>query len=379
MMQETSKKKTTIGLALSGGGARAMAFHLGCLRALESVKLLDRITVLSTISGGSVIGAYFAYHPQKSFVEFEADIKQILRKGFVRDCIFQLLNPINLFKCAVSSSVAHLSEGIALLASQEPIFSRFFTRTDLLEKVLEQKLYKGLRLSTSRHRGFPIVIGACDLRHGTAFRFANQHSGSWRRGTLVDNDLPVALAVVASAAYPLFLPVLDRTWNFLKDATETQQRVCLTDGGVYDNLGIQVLEPGRDSTKSVHNYPCDYIIACNAGHGQDQGDQIPLGFYRRVSRSFGIIHRRVQDAAMNRLHQLRSNNSLKGFVMPYLGQQDERINFDDPNYVPRKDVISYPTDFYAMSEAWIEKLALRGEQQTKYLLKEYTPELLKNP
>lgn len=45
-----------IGLALSGGGSRAMAFHLGCLRALNQLGLLDRIDVLSTVSGGSVIG-----------------------------------------------------------------------------------------------------------------------------------------------------------------------------------------------------------------------------------------------------------------------------------------------------------------------------------
>ena len=44
-----------IGLALSGGGSRAMAFHLGCLRALNDLDILDRIGVLSTISGGSVM------------------------------------------------------------------------------------------------------------------------------------------------------------------------------------------------------------------------------------------------------------------------------------------------------------------------------------
>ena len=54
-----------------------MAFHLGCLRALNDIDILDRIGVLSTISGGSVIGAYYAYTPQKSFAEFESDISGI--------------------------------------------------------------------------------------------------------------------------------------------------------------------------------------------------------------------------------------------------------------------------------------------------------------
>src|SRR5260370_23092103 len=52
----------TIGLALSGGGSRAIAFHLGCLRALSRLGLLDRVAILSTVSGGSVIGAYFHAH-----------------------------------------------------------------------------------------------------------------------------------------------------------------------------------------------------------------------------------------------------------------------------------------------------------------------------
>lgn len=68
-MNETAAPK--IGLALSGGGSRAIAFHLGCLRALRRLGLLDQVVVLSTVSGGSVIGACFhAYHGE--FTSFEA-------------------------------------------------------------------------------------------------------------------------------------------------------------------------------------------------------------------------------------------------------------------------------------------------------------------
>jgi hypothetical protein len=47
-----------IGLALSGGGYRAALFHAGLLHALE--KLGIRVKVLSTVSGGSIIGAYYS-------------------------------------------------------------------------------------------------------------------------------------------------------------------------------------------------------------------------------------------------------------------------------------------------------------------------------
>ena len=49
-----------IGLALSGGGFRAAAFHLGVLKRLREIGLLDRVAVLSTVSGGSIVGAFWA-------------------------------------------------------------------------------------------------------------------------------------------------------------------------------------------------------------------------------------------------------------------------------------------------------------------------------
>ena len=53
-----------IGLALSGGGSRAIAFHLGCLRALHDRGILDKVAVLSGVSGGSVIAALYAYNDE---------------------------------------------------------------------------------------------------------------------------------------------------------------------------------------------------------------------------------------------------------------------------------------------------------------------------
>lgn len=69
-----------IGLALSGGGSRAAAFHLGCLRALSDRGLLPRVRVLSGISGGALLGALYAYGP-KQFAEFDAEATELLRGG----------------------------------------------------------------------------------------------------------------------------------------------------------------------------------------------------------------------------------------------------------------------------------------------------------
>jgi hypothetical protein len=49
-----------VGLAFSGGGIRSATINLGVLQGLASLNLLPRIDYLSTVSGGSFIGAWFA-------------------------------------------------------------------------------------------------------------------------------------------------------------------------------------------------------------------------------------------------------------------------------------------------------------------------------
>ena len=68
--------KPVIGLSLSGGGSRAIAFHLGCLRALHDLRILDEVRVISTVSGGSVIGALYAANDEP-FPVFELSLIHI--------------------------------------------------------------------------------------------------------------------------------------------------------------------------------------------------------------------------------------------------------------------------------------------------------------
>ena len=365
-----------IGLALSGGGSRAMAFHLGCLRALEDLGLLDRIGVLSTISGGSLIGAYYAYTPDKSFSEFDSDICQFLRKGFQRSIALELAKPKNLMNCGTNFFASKASALFYRSTKKETKIQRYPSRTDMFHNVLQRDVFPNLIMSSPRRRRIDVVIGACELRKGLAFRFSNTKSGDWRHGEMVDWDVELSFAVAASAAYPLFLPAFDRTWKFRKREQETEHRVLITDGGVYDNLGLQVLEPGRDSGASLYKFPCEHLIVCNAGQGQEAGIKLPSELFPRIKRSFEIVHRRVQDSAMHRLHLLKQTGQIKGFVLPYLGQQDHALPWQPTDLVPRSEVINYPTDFSPMSDQWVQKLSSRGEQLTRGLVDYYLSEIL---
>ncbi len=51
----SSPTHNPIALALSGGGIRAMVFHLGVLRYVAEQERLEDIQCISSVSGGSLV------------------------------------------------------------------------------------------------------------------------------------------------------------------------------------------------------------------------------------------------------------------------------------------------------------------------------------
>jgi NTE family protein len=150
--------------------------------------------------------------------------------------------------------------------------------------------------------------------------------------------------------------------------------VLLTDGGVYDNLGLTVLQPGRSSAHTPHVYDVDYIIASDAGRGRLA---IANGHFAasRMKRSFDVTYRRAQDASRARLHDAAAAGLIQGFVHAYLGMPDTRLPVPVADLVPAEVVRRYPTDFRAMSRSDLDAISLRGEQLARTLLAHYCPAL----
>jgi NTE family protein len=347
-----------IGLALSGGGSRAIAFHLGCLRALNRLGLLDRVAVLSTVSGGSVIGACFHAH-QGDFPSFEAKIRDVLAQGLVKPMRRKFFSVLGVRIVAAFIAVGFVAACVSLMRLLVTCLSflaprslskhwekidirsplhRFASRTTLLEAALDEVLFKGARLSDLPQQPH-LVVNATELRTGSAFRFGTLESGSWRCE--------------------------------LKDA-----RVMLTDGGVYDNLGLGCLWPDRSKDVSLNVIPIDTIICCSAGYGlrQDPPSQF---FYARMLSVFATVFDRAQNASMHRLHEAKRFGQIKGFILPYLGQRDKELPNPPAGLVRREEAHAYPTNFNAMPAEWIERLSLRGEQLTLCLAQAYIPDLIR--
>jgi NTE family protein len=99
-------------MALSGGGFRAVAFHLGALRALHDRGVLDRVEVISAVSGGAVIAAIWAY-TDGDFTAFDRRVTQLLRTGLTADVARTLL----LSRRAPQAAAAALRAAAGTIAS----------------------------------------------------------------------------------------------------------------------------------------------------------------------------------------------------------------------------------------------------------------------
>lgn len=373
-----------------------MAFHLGCLRALHISGLLARADVLSCVSGGSVIGAMYVTH-DGPFESFEKKVRETLRTGFVRPALRTALTSREGLKAVfcrigllghrvrrfLTAPLRWIAFGLFSLIGMPKeekacptVPRRFASRTTILEETFDRLLFQGCTLKDIAHRKPKFVAVAAELRTGTAFYFSPSESGCWRFGKVNPDRIRVARAVAASAAYPLLLPALDDDYTFNKsDGSARIERVTLTDGGIYDNLGLAPLWPDRDPAISVALPKPNVIIACRAGYGL-RFAMPTVTLLGRMTASFYTTLDRAQNAALKRLYDLQDAGKLQAVVLPYLGQADNRLACAPPDLVKREEVDAYPTDFKAMSDDWIERLSKRGEQVTLAVLQEHHPELL---
>lgn len=384
-----------IGLALSGGGSRAIAFHLGCLRALHDRGLLDRVTVLSAVSGGSVIAALWAY-ADTDFVDFEAKVMRLLKRGLIwgiaRHTLASPETPKILASVLVAGGAAAAGGAVRVVVSMLGLLRlrgprlaklaancsapvrRFASRTSAFERYLRTSFFSDQTLDQVVRPGLTVVLNATELRTGTAFRFGSKESGTWRLGRLREKPT-VARAVAASAAFPALLPCLDLALEFELHGVVDTRRVIITDGGVYDNLGISCMLPGRSEAFSTNAHTVDFIIACDAGQGMPTGAAKPFAWGSRMLATIGTIHRRTQTQAYDLLHRMTANREIAGFMLPYLGQIDARLPYAPSDLIKREAVMDYPTDFSPMSNANIEMLAGRGEQLCRIMIESYAADL----
>ena len=377
-----ASQRRDVALALSGGGLRAVAFHLGCLRALHDRGLLDRVHLISAASGGSLLAAMYAYSAEE-FDQFDTRVVELLRRGItpqvVRRAVFSRRAIQALATGMTAGAVALGALGLRTLAGflsatgllsrhrmhaidrLGPPFTRTHSRTTAFTDVLRGVVGSG-RMGDMPRPELDIIINATELRTGTAFRFGNRESGSWQFGRVRANDVELAEAVAASAAYPTLLPAIDKHYDFVRgDGSVRRERAVLSDGGIYDNLATSALEPGRDPEISLNVFPSRIVISCDAGQGGGLG-RPPYLWPERVSAAASTTHRRSHNLTRSKLFALERSGDIDALVTAFLGMSDSNIPYAPADLVPRDAAVSYPTDFSPMTQEDIDILSRRGEQ-----------------
>lgn len=102
----TTTPFSNIALAFSGGGFRAASFALGTLSYLESVRdisntpLLNKVTYISSASGGTITNAMYALHSAegKSFEEFYRNIHGEISGVKLLNNVFRILNDDSIWR-----------------------------------------------------------------------------------------------------------------------------------------------------------------------------------------------------------------------------------------------------------------------------------------
>jgi NTE family protein len=217
-------------LCLSGGGYRAMLFHLGALWRLNELGYLEKLDRVSSVSGGSIAAGVLAKHWDA--LEFDGG-----RAG----------NFAELVAADIHSLAMRTIDAWAVLRG----LAWFGPIGDRVAAAYKRHVFGGMKLSDLPDEP-RFVFNATNLQTGSLWRFSKPYMADYKVGQVLRPELELATAVAASSAFPPFLSPLKlklregEVVGFPGQAEDPPffrepytREVVLSDGGVYDNLGLQ--------------------------------------------------------------------------------------------------------------------------------------------
>jgi NTE family protein len=330
-----------LGLALSGGGFRAAAFHLGTFTALQDLKLLDKVDLISCVSGGSIAGAYLALNWGNP------------------NALKGLSDYLSTKSIAVSSIIGG-------------ILDPFETRLEKLSASYDRDLFGGKTLSALRD-GPRVYFNATNLSTGNMFFFvagkalavgedSGETIGEHESGTASGSDYPISLAVAASSAFPPVFPPLRLNSDIYPNALS--EYVTLTDGGVYDNLGVNPL-------LRVRRNPVDFCIVSDGGKPFAVASEPTEAGTTVLKEAINILMEQVRGLQFARL-QL-AFEAKKG-PKPVWFSIDSVEGEERPGDAVFASLVA--TNLRRLEAAEMEVLVRHGRALTLARLQKYAPELL---
>jgi NTE family protein len=219
-----------VALCLSGGGYRAMLFHVGALWRLNDAELLPELKMISSVSGGSITAGVLGLKwPGLGFDD----------RGYATQFAAQLVDPLR--KLAGKS----IDRRSVCIGAALPFRS------------IDQEIarcYRKYLFDETKLKDLPLdpwfVFNTTNLQSTALWRFSPQYARDYLVGEIKGPNLTVAEVVAASSAFP---PILSPATVDMSQAgryedhpedtlttAEYREQPILSDGGVYDNLGLEV-------------------------------------------------------------------------------------------------------------------------------------------
>jgi NTE family protein len=282
---EAEELKDGIALCLSGGGYRAMLFHVGALWRLNQLGYLRRLDRVSSVSGGSITAGCLGMN---------WDRLRFGDGGVAEGFDEQVVKPIRRL-AGKTIDVGSVLGGILMPRK---------TVAEQVAAAYRKHLFGEAKLKDLPDDPPRFVINATNLQTGSLWRFSKPYMADYRVGVVRDPDVDLATAVGASAAFPPVLsPVrlsvpggafaADRRGRL--DRAPFTTDVVLSDGGVYDNLGLQT---AWESYRTV---------LVSDGGGQ-------LAPEEKVSSDWVQHSIRVASVVDNQVRSLRKRATIDGFL-----------------------------------------------------------------
>lgn len=270
-----------IGLCLSGGGYRAMLFHVGAILRLNELGVLKKLGRVSSVSGGSITSGVLGMNWQ--LLTFDED-------GRALNLMMALVAPIRQL-AAVTIDRGSVAGGVLLPGSvNDRIIAHY--RDILFGDATLQNL-------PTDEEGPRFVFNATSVQSGALVRMSRPYLADYRVGMIHNPTLSLAAAVAASSAFPPFLSPAEidvDPEDFIPDPRCDLQRLpytdtlVLSDGGVYDNLG---LEPVWKNFKT---------LLVSDGGGKMAPDPEPAGdWVRHAQRILEVIDNQVRSLRKRQL------------------------------------------------------------------------------
>jgi NTE family protein len=278
-----------VALCLSGGGYRAMVFHVGVIWRLYESGWLAKLNRVSSVSGGSITAAMLGLAWDRLSVDSPSD-----RSVFVEHFVKPIRNLAKETIDAWGIVGGILLPGTISEKIQESYRKHLFGNATLQDLVDKPRF----------------VINAINVQSGVLWRFSKPYMRDYRVGEVKAPRVSLAEAVAASSAFP---PVLSPMIMELDPAAFTPNsgedlqrepytsRLVLSDGGVYDNLGLETAWKRYDT-----------ILVSDAG-GQLEPEEEPKEDWARHSyRVLNLIDNQVRSLRKRQIIQAYCDNTRKG-------------------------------------------------------------------